>query len=114
MLSVTFSIRVCNTPPQSNFDLISCRRNKSYDGTTADTITGKATLSGVVSGDDVSSASFADPTVGSSKSVTFSGYAVSGPDASNYVVTQPASSTADITMATTTTILTAQTGREHA
>src|ERR1043165_7450396 len=30
MLSVTFSIRVCNTPPQSNFDLISCRRNTAF------------------------------------------------------------------------------------
>ena len=77
--------------------------NKVYDGGTSDTITGTASLSGVISGDTVNlgtsgaSASFLTKDVGTGKTVTFSGYTITGTDAGNYSLTQPGSSTADIT-----------------
>src|SRR5207245_9680684 len=61
-----------------------------------------AALVGIVSGDTVSlntnsaAGAFADPKVGTAKSVTVSGLALSGIDATNYSVTQPTTS-ADIT-----------------
>src|SRR5262249_19164981 len=85
--------------------------NKVYDATTADSAAGNSTLSGVVSGvnngggttDVVSltngSAAFGDANVGNGKAVTFSGYSISGADAGNYSLSQPASSTANITPA---------------
>ena len=77
--------------------------NKVYDSLTSDPITGSATLSGNISGDTVNlangSAAFADPNVGTGKAVTFSGYSISGSDAANYALSQPASSTANITAA---------------
>src|SRR5262249_48470230 len=42
-------------------------------------------------------ASFADANAGNNKTVTFSGYSVSGADAGNYNFSQPANSTANIT-----------------
>src|SRR5208337_4872261 len=57
--------------------------NKVYDSTTADPITGRASLSGTVTG----------------KTVTFSGYSISGADAGDYALSQPASSSANITAA---------------
>jgi hypothetical protein len=72
--------------------------NKIYDGTTSDTITGSASLSGVVSGDTVTlntgsaTASFASASVGNGKPVTFAGYTISGTDSGNYTLTQPTSS----------------------
>ena len=82
--------------------------NKSYDGGTSDTITGLANLNGVVGSDAVTlvtsgaSDSFGDPNVGTGKTVTFSGYTVSGTDAGNYSLTQPSNSTANITAASLT------------
>ncbi len=85
--------------------------NKVYDSTTADSVTGSGSLSGVVSGlnnaggaSDVvtlnnGTASFADPNVGNGKTVTFSGYSISGADAGDYSLSQPANSTANITAA---------------
>ena len=77
--------------------------NKVYDSTTADPITGSASLSGTVTGDTVTLASgtaaFADPNVGTGKTVTFSGYSISGADAGDYALSQPASSSANITAA---------------
>src|SRR5208337_910800 len=77
--------------------------NKIYDSTTADPITGSASLSGTVTGDTVTLASgtaaFADPNVGTGKTVTFSGYSISGADAGDYALSQPASSSANITAA---------------
>ena len=75
--------------------------NKTYDGTTAATVTGTATIDGKVDGDDVSasagSASFADANVANGKAVTFSGYTLTGDDAGNYKLSgQPASVTANI------------------
>src|SRR3989449_6590982 len=77
--------------------------NKVYDGSTTATLnTGSAALLGVVSGDTVTmnsasaTGSFASKTAGTAKTVTVSGLATSGADATNYTLTQP-STTADIT-----------------
>jgi hypothetical protein len=59
-------------------------------------------LEGLVSGDAVSlvtsdvTAAFADPNVGAGKPVTVSGYALSGADAGDYTLAQPAGLTAAI------------------
>ncbi len=85
--------------------------NKVYDSTDADPVTGNGTLSGIVQGvgngggtSDVvtlnnGSAGFANPNVGNNKTVTFSGYTIGGADAADYTLSQPASSTANITAA---------------
>lgn len=76
--------------------------NKEYDGNTTATVNGTAEIDGKVGSDEVTvtagSAAFADKTVGDNKTVTFSGYSLSGAAAGNYNLTaQPASVTADIT-----------------
>ena len=77
-------------------------QSKEYDGNTNATAAGDATLTGVVGDDDVTiangSASFANKNVGTGKTVTFTGYSLTGPDADDYTLSaQPASVTADIT-----------------
>src|SRR5213075_3083638 len=71
--------------------------HKVYDGTNTATLNlGGATLVGVESGDDVTldagsaAGVFADENVGTAKSVTVSGLSLSGADAANYTLTQPA------------------------
>jgi len=76
--------------------------NKVYNGTTAATVTGTATISGKISTDTVTviagTAAFANKTVGTEKTVTFSGYSLTGADAGNYSLSaQPVSVTANIT-----------------
>jgi hypothetical protein len=75
-------------------------QDKSYDGTTTATVTGTASLSGVISGDTVTlstgSAAFDTNAVGSGKTVTFTGYGLTGADAANYTLSQP-TGTASIT-----------------
>ena len=87
--------------------------NRVYDSTTADLITGSASLIGKVPGDTVilgtGAAAFADPNVGTGKTVTFSGYSISGADAADYALSQPASSSANITAAGLTITITAST-----
>ena len=73
--------------------------NKEYDRLTTATITGTAAYSGLVNSESFTvagapSASFADKTVATGKSVTVSGY--TAPSA-NYSVTQPTGLTANIT-----------------
>ena len=71
--------------------------SKGYNGntTTGITIGGTASLNTPVSFDNVSlnaasaSASFDNPNVGATHTVTFSGYALSGSDNANYSLTQP-------------------------
>jgi filamentous hemagglutinin family protein len=86
-------------------------QNKTYDGTTAATLTGTASLAGVIGGDVVSvgagsaGGTFADRNVGTGKTVTanLGSLTLSGADAGNYQisgVTSPLS--ADITKATLT------------
>ncbi|MFD2566793.1 YDG domain-containing protein [Pseudotenacibaculum haliotis] len=82
--------------------------NKVYDGTTAGTATGTATLSGVSGGDDVSLSgspvyTFASANVGTGITITTSGFTLSGADAGKYTLTQPTLS-ADITAATLTVV----------
>ncbi|WP_165912097.1 YDG domain-containing protein [Novosphingobium sp. PhB165] len=76
--------------------------DKFYDGTTAATLSGTATLQGVLSGDDVvlsgsgSSAAFRQSNVGTNLRVDVGGYAISGGQAGNYTLAQPSGLTADI------------------
>ena len=81
-------------------------QNKEYDGKTDATITGAPAINGLVDGDkgDVmvkdtyAKAAFADADAGTAKTVTFTGYSLSGTKAGNYSLSaQPASVTADIT-----------------
>ena len=76
--------------------------NKEYDGSTTATPTGTAVINGKVGSDDVTAtagtATFADKNVGTGKTVTFTGYSLSGADAGNYnLKAQPASVMANIT-----------------
>ena len=77
--------------------------NKVYDGTTAATLnTGSASLSGVIGADVVTLVStgatgtFVNKSVGTAKVVSTSGFSLSGADAGNYILVQPAT-TANIT-----------------
>jgi hypothetical protein len=76
--------------------------NKTYDGTTAATLTGTpGTLNGIVGTEDVSLTgaavgAFDDKNVGTNKAVTVSGQSLTGADAGNYTLIEP-STTADIT-----------------
>lgn len=77
--------------------------SKEYDGTALAEITNLGVLSsGVVDGEDVAldtslvTASFSDEKAGEQKEVVFQGYRLSGNDAGNYALTQPAYVTASI------------------
>ena len=77
-------------------------KDKVYDGTTDATVTDPARIDGLLDADNVTvtpgTATFADKNVGTSKTVTFAGYSLSGTAAGNYNLTaQPASVTANIT-----------------
>jgi len=68
--------------------------DKVYDGTTAATATGMATLNGVEAGDDVILGgspvfTFASDNVGTGITINTSGYTISGTDSGNYTLTQP-------------------------
>ncbi|AIF46698.1 hypothetical protein HY57_05185 [Dyella japonica A8] len=74
--------------------------DKVYDGNTSDVLS-DATLSGVLNGDTVvlgndTTGTFNDPSVGNNKPVSTS-MTLSGSDAGNYVLEQPAGLTANIT-----------------
>ena len=76
--------------------------NKVYDGTTTATLSGAATLNGVVGADVVTLggaplAVFATKNVGAGIVVTVTGYTLGGANAGNYTLTQPAGLTANIT-----------------
>ena len=76
--------------------------SKVYDGTTAAKITSVGTLSANYDGDGVQivsgTAAYDDKNVGTGKTVTFTGFSLTGDQAGNYrLVSQPASVTADIT-----------------
>jgi hypothetical protein len=76
--------------------------NKTYDGTTAATITADGSLVGVVAGDTVSlnnggaSATFDNKNVGTTHTITAAGYALSGPQAGDYTLPQPTASNVTI------------------
>src|SRR5207247_1217036 len=71
--------------------------NKAYDGTTSATVT---LSDNRVAGDSIftsyTSASFADPNVGTNKTVSVTGINVSGTDAGNYSANTSASTAANI------------------
>ena len=76
--------------------------SKVYDGTTVATITNTGTLSDNYDGDGLQivsgTAAYDNKNVGTGKTVTFTGFSLTGDRASNYnLVSQPASVTADIT-----------------
>lgn len=79
--------------------------DKTYDATTAATLnTSNVSYSGLISGDSVTlsgtgNGSFLNKDAGVNKTVAVSGYTLSGTDAGNYVVTQPAGLTATISKA---------------
>ena len=78
--------------------------NKPFDGTTTASVTGNATLVGVVVGDTVvlggtPAFAFSNATVGNNKTIAASGYTISGSSASNYLLAQPTGLTANITAA---------------
>jgi gliding motility-associated-like protein len=82
--------------------------NKVYDATTSATLnTGSESLAGIFGTDAVtlnsagSTGTFANKNAGIGKSVTISGFTISGADADNYSLTQP-TSTGDITKASAT------------
>jgi len=75
--------------------------NKTYDGLTTASATGTAAVSGLVGSDAVTLGgtavyAFSNATVGTSKSITTSGYTITGGQSSYYTLTQHAL-TADIT-----------------
>ncbi|SDR33569.1 filamentous hemagglutinin family N-terminal domain-containing protein [Paraburkholderia fungorum] len=85
---------------------------KVYDSTTAATLSG-ASLTGLFAGDAVTlgndtTGTFADKNVGNGKAVTPSTMTISGNDAGNYVLTQPAGLTGNITPLGITVNATAQ------
>lgn len=83
--------------------------NKVYDGNTTATILTR-TLATVITGDVVNyvggTAHFDNANVGTGKTVTATGLSLSGLDAANYTVNSTATTTANITQASTTTTLT--------
>ena len=77
--------------------------DKAYDGTTNATITNAGTLSVNYDGDNlaivIGKAAYDNKNVGTDKAVSFTGFELSGSAAGNYkLITQPASTTADITV----------------
>jgi gliding motility-associated-like protein len=82
--------------------------NKNYDGTTTASATGTATLSGVVSGDDVTLGgspvfTFVSANAGTGITINTTGYTISGTDSGNYTLTQPTLSGDIITIPPTIT-----------
>ncbi len=99
-LSMTGALATITPKPVSVSVLTA--EDKDYDGTTAATYTGTPEVLGAVGGDDVTVdvssgvGEFDSKTVGVDKTVTFSGFALSGVDADNYTLSQPADSKATI------------------
>jgi filamentous hemagglutinin family protein len=78
--------------------------NKIYDALTTATLSGTAALGGTVFGSDVvtlsgtGSGTFDTKDVGTGKSVTVTGFSLTGADAANYNLTQPGPLTANVTV----------------
>ncbi|HVJ01074.1 MAG TPA: YDG domain-containing protein [Sphingomonas sp.] len=82
--------------------------NKIYDGGVGATITSAGTLTGLFGSDSVGfthgPASFGDRNVGTARTVTLGGIALTGADAANYVIAGTATASADITPKTISAI----------
>ncbi|MBS1501310.1 MAG: hypothetical protein JST32_04565, partial [Bacteroidetes bacterium] len=81
--------------------------SKTYDRTTVATLSGTATLNGIIGSDVVTlggvpSATFAGANAGAGIAVTVTGYTIGGANAGNYTLTQPTGLTATITAKTLT------------
>ena len=95
------------TPKTLTLSGLTTPGTKTYDGTTAATVSGTGVLSGVVGSDAVSIAgavvgAFDSPDVASASQVSFAGAILSGAASSNYVLTQQSPTAATITPATLT------------
>jgi hypothetical protein len=78
--------------------------DKVYDGNTSATLTGTASLNGIINGDDVTlngagTGTFADPSAGVDKTIFLSGFGLTGSDAGNYSLAGPLTLTATISKA---------------
>ena len=95
------------TPKTLTMSGLTTPGTKTYDGTTAATVSGTGVLSGVIGADAVSLGgtvvgAFDSPDVASASQVSFAGAILSGTASSNYVLTQQAPAAASITPATLT------------
>ena len=97
------------TPKKVTIGGATVASSKEYDGTTnADITSTSYTVDGAISGDKVSvdatnaKASYESKDVGTGKTVTFSGFSLTGDDAKNYKLTAQPTANADITRRTLT------------
>lgn len=95
------------TAKSVTIDGVTVEPSKTYDGTTDATIVTGGTLSANFDGNDLrivtGSAAYDGKTVGTGKTVSFSGFSLEGDAAENYTLaSQPAGTTADITVRTVT------------
>ena len=97
------------TPKKVTIGGATVASSKEYDGTTnADITSTSYTVDGAISGDKVSvdatnaKASYESKDVGTGKTVTFSGFSLTGDDAKNYKLTTQPTANADITRRTLT------------
>ncbi len=109
--NVSVSVLATITPKQLTITGLS-GVSKTYDGTTAATVSGTAVLNGVVGLDDVAldataaSYTFASATAGTNKSITTSGFTLTGTAQGNYTLAQPTGLTADINKAASSIVVT--------
>jgi len=101
-LSPTTATTTANISPKGLTIINVTANDKVYDGTTAASLSGSASLVGKLLGDTVNLsgspvATFADANVAPGKPVTVIGYTLSGLDAGNYALSQPSGLTANIT-----------------
>ena len=95
------------TAKSVTIDGVTVEPSKTYDGTTDAAIVTGGTLSANFDGNDLrivtGSAAYDGKTVGTGKTVSFSGFSLEGDAAENYTLaSQPAGTTADITVRTVT------------
>jgi hypothetical protein len=92
-LANTTTTTTANITPLS-LSVAASGQNTVYDGTTLATVTlSDNRVAGDQLSDSDTSASFADKNVGSGKTVTVSGISISGPDAGNYTLADPTTTT---------------------
>ena len=107
------------TPAQLSISGLSVPASKVYDGTTAATVSGTPTVSGLLGSDSVSLAgsvqgAYNSKDVATANAVSFTGLSLSGADAGNYVIASSYSLPATVTPAALTmTGLTVEIGRAH-
>jgi hypothetical protein len=106
LTNITFAVKTLSITGLSGV-------NREFDGGVIGTVSGTATLSGIINGDVVSllgtpSFAFANASVADSKTVTASGYSLTGADSSKYGLTQP-TVTANITKKSATVTATSST-----